>query len=264
VQAGRAYYAPKATTSGTSFVASAWASPGPATTDNVPEGQRNLYYRGDRAVTDVYNLLENTLYPYMSYNLGNERRLTASDMAQQTRARDSIRLLGGGEFSLALIVEPSLDYTNFYCLRVPYTEPAATVSVAGGTLDGQASLVLQPGEWRVVGFDGDAPAGTYLTMLSGQVGGSGAGASTVARASEQTLDFVFEAGFVDEVARTMGPRQAGTYASEQRQNVASVTYYLNGSPTPVALPLTLASADVLRVRLTRTDASQAAVLSLFS
>jgi len=82
--------------------------------------------------------------------------------------------------------------------------------------------------------------------------------------ASQVLEFVFETSFADEVTRTMGARQAGTYASEQRQNVASAAYYLNGRPTATPLPLTLAAADVLTVRLVRTDAGQPAILSLLS
>jgi hypothetical protein len=76
------------------------------------------------------------------------------------------------------------------------------------------------------------------------------------------LEFVFEAGFANSVTRTMGPRQAATYRSEQQQNIASVNYQLNG--TAVALPLTLVAGDMLQVTLTRTDPAAGAVLALLS
>lgn len=88
-------------------------------------------------------------------------------------------------------------------------------------------------------------------------GRPGAGAATAA-----VLEFVFEAGFADSVGRTLGTRQAGTYLSEQRQNVASVRYQVAGQP--VGLPLTLAAGDVLQVAVTRADNARPAVLTLLS
>jgi hypothetical protein len=96
------------------------------------------------------------------------------------------------------------------------------------------------------------------TILDERPAGQGAAAGS------QVLEFVFETGFADEVTRTMGARQAGTYSNEQLNNVLGASYYLNGSTTPTRPPLTLAAADVLTVRLARQDASKAAVVSLLS
>lgn len=76
------------------------------------------------------------------------------------------------------------------------------------------------------------------------------------------LEFVFEHGFADSLGRTLGTRQAGTYGSEQRQNVADVRYQVAGQS--VSLPLTLAATDVLQVAITRADNTRPAVLTLMS
>jgi hypothetical protein len=101
---------------------------------------------------------------------------------------------------------------------------------------------------------------SLATELTARPGGTGATAAGGA------LEFVFEASFADVMGRTLGPRQAGTYASELSQNVDSVTYQVNGvvQPAPKSQPLVLASGDVLQVALTRADPALPAVLTLLS
>ncbi|MBX0293214.1 hypothetical protein K3G63_22405 [Hymenobacter sp. HSC-4F20] len=81
-------------------------------------------------------------------------------------------------------------------------------------------------------------------------------------AGGSTLEFVFEAGFTDDVTRTMGATQAATYQSQQLRNVASVTYRLNG--TPIGLPFAVASGDTLEVLISRSAAASTAVVTLAS
>jgi hypothetical protein len=100
----------------------------------------------------------------------------------------------------------------------------------------------------------------YVTALQSEVAH---GAWLVGHGRDSAaLEFVFEAGFTDAVTRTMGPRQAATYQSEQQQNVANASYQLNG--TAASLPLTVAAGDVLRIAITRNDPGVGAVVSLLS
>lgn len=130
-----------------------------------------------------------------------------------------------------------------------------------------ATLLGQPADnAALAALLADQPAASFATLL-GQPADNAALAALLAAQPAPTqpalaLEFVFEAGFADSVGRALGPRQAGTYASEQRQNVADVSYQLNGAPA--ALPLTVAAGDVLQVALTRQDAARPAVLTLFS
>lgn len=107
----------------------------------------------------------------------------------------------------------------------------------------------------------NSPAAHFADLL-GSPADNAALAAALATAGASVLEFVFEAGFADGLARTLGPRQAGTYASEQRQNVASASYQVNGVPR--ALPITLVNGDVLQVIVTRLDDAQPALLSLLS
>lgn len=107
----------------------------------------------------------------------------------------------------------------------------------------------------------NSPAAHFADLLGSPTDNAALAAALLPTGSN-VLEFVFEAGFADGLARTLGPRQAATYASEQRQNVASASYQVNG--VPAALPLTLGSGDVLQVALTRVDDAQPALLSLLS
>jgi hypothetical protein len=141
-------------------------------------------------------------------------------------------------------------------LTATYDTTSATLRVSGLNPDGIPFTVRQ------VGCCAAAPA--TFASLQGQPTDNAALAAALAAqpgsAPAPALEFVFEAGFADTIGRTLGPRQAGTYASEQRQNVASATYQLNGAV--VGLPLTLASADVLQVAISRLNPAQPAVLTL--
>ncbi|GGG60510.1 head fiber protein [Hymenobacter glacieicola] len=115
---------------------------------------------------------------------------------------------------------------------VPYSLPAATITTLGGVKQGTGINIAS---------DGTISA----------TGGSGF-----------ILEFVFEAGFTDDVTRTMGSNQAATYQSQQTQNVANVRYRLNG--TGVALPFTVAVGDTLELLIARTTAASTAVVTLAS
>ncbi|GAB3638777.1 hypothetical protein GCM10027422_43670 [Hymenobacter arcticus] len=138
-----------------------------------------------------------------------------------------------------------------------------SVTVIGGSPVGVATgpghLILRGSTTLPAAYDVAYLRSLGLTVTDERPA-AGAGAATPAPAA--VLEFVFEAGFADSIGRTLGARQAGTYASEQRQNVASVSYQVAGQP--VGLPLTLAAADVLQVAITRADTAQPAVLTLLS
>ena len=168
-------------------------------------------------------------------------------------------LLEGRRTSLAI---PAVDAAtgDTIALTVSYDAAQATFALSGQySASGEA---LDPQQSRLIG----TPAAPTFATLLGQPADNAALAALLAALPTATpqlaLEFVFEAGFADSVGRTMGPRQAGTYASEQRQNVADVHYQLNGAPA--ALPLTVAGGDVLQVALTRQDTARPAVLTLLS
>ena len=97
---------------------------------------------------------------------------------------------------------------------------------------------------------------TFLTSLVDEL------LERTANADTSVLEFVFEPDNADEIVRTMGPYQAGKYSSESLQNVATATYTINSAVTPAALPFALVAGDKLQVHITRTNAAQAALVSL--
>lgn len=84
-----------------------------------------------------------------------------------------------------------------------------------------------------------------------------------AQSDTSVLEFVFESGFADNVVRTMGIRQAGTYTTQQLQNVSKVMYKVNNLEIK-QLPLEIISGSVLELIITRVTGNQAAIISLLN
>jgi hypothetical protein len=168
---------------------------------------------------------------------------------------------------------PSVDVTAIdpnsgapLALTCTYEAAQGTFALSG-TDDGGIDFTL-----RQVGGGGGAAAPASFATLQGQptdnptLVAALAAATKVAAAPAPVVEVVFEAGFADAVGRTLGTRQAGTYASEQRQNVNSVSYQINGvAQLPIqSQPLKLASGDVLQIAITRERATEPAVLTLLA
>jgi hypothetical protein len=194
-------------------------------------------------VFEVYNPSTELLVGMVTLSLAQARQLV----------QGSVRSVALTVFDLSTEVLLSLTATY---------EAAQATFVLSGLDPSDVPLTV-----RQVGGGAAAPA-TFAT-LQGQPTDNpalGTALATAIRAAAPApvVEVVFEAGFADAVGRTLGTRQAGTYAGEQRQNVNSVAYQINGVAQPPiqSQPLKLASGDVLQIAITRERPAEPAVLTL--
>lgn len=87
-------------------------------------------------------------------------------------------------------------------------------------------------------------------------------ARTAGPDSNSALEFVFAAGFDNEISAVIGSSQAGSYRLAITQNTTAVSFAINGNAA--AEPLTLQTGDELAVTVTRMDADRGAIARLES
>jgi microcystin-dependent protein len=175
-----------------------------------------------------------------------------------TRIRGEV----GGTDSLTLTVDQMPSHTHLMRVGLNADETNPQAQYLGKSLSGeiyselptQAALapdaITNTGAGEAIPILPPFTALHYIICLH----------SGLTEASTSVLEFVFEVQFADEVVRTMGNYQAGEYRTQQLQNVDAVTYVVNESI--MSLPFTLAPGDELTVSITRTNAAQAAIVSL--